>query len=253
MSIVRSWRRPSRAIVSALLLVQLLAAPARAAYQATLDSNESGFEPPCVDFTDSLPAKMLKAAATAYTRLGYTTGSFTKSSFTRSHTLARTVGDWAYYVHSHGDYYWNSADQRRYSGFRDDGGDCTQAVVYSKDIALKRAGRPTNLVVISSCHNAEPNTTLPAAFGIAKKKGQADSWQGPTFYLGYLGNAFDSDEWAFEQRFWDALADLHTVGEAFDIASLGSFGHADFAADWWGSYTWYGFAGPLVYDCPRCL
>ena len=46
--------------------------------------------------------------------------------------------------------------------------------IYSKDIAQKRAGRATNLVVISTCHNAEANTTLPAAFGIAKTKGTFD-------------------------------------------------------------------------------
>ena len=71
--------------------------------------------------------------------------------------------------------------------------------------------------------------------------------------MSYLGTAYDNDEWVFEQRFWDALSTVHTVGQAFDIANLGSFTHSDFAADWWGSYTWYGFAGPLVFDCPRCL
>lgn len=247
-----SWRRPIRIIAPALLLVLLAAGPTRAGYQATTDSNESAFEPPCVDFTDALPGKMLKAATAAYTRLGYATGTYTTTSFTRAHTLMRTVSDWAYYVHSHGDYYWHSGDQRRYSGFREDAGKCNQAVIYSKDIALKRAGRATNLVVISTCHNAEANTTLPAAFGIAKTKGTFEDL-GPTFYLGYLGTAYDSDEWVFEQRFWDALATLHTVGEAFDIADLGSFGHADFAADWWGNYAWYGIAGPIVFDCPRCL
>lgn len=252
MSIGRSWRRPISSLAPALLLALAIAGPARAGYQATAESNESGFEPPCVDFSDSLPAKMLKAAASAYTRLGYATGTYTTSSFTRAHTMMRTVSDWGYYVHSHGDYYWHPGDQRRYSGFREDAGKCTQAVIYSKDIAAKRAGRPTNLVVISTCHNAERNTTLPAAFGIPKMKSTVDKL-GPRFYLGYLGNAFDSDEWVFEQRFWDALASLHTVGEAFDIANLGSFGHADFAADWWGSYTWYGFSGPFVPACSRCL
>ena len=32
-------------------------------------------------------------------------------------------------------------DQRRYSGFREDAGKCSQAVIFSKDIAPKRAGR----------------------------------------------------------------------------------------------------------------
>jgi hypothetical protein len=235
-----------------MLLAALAVGPVRAGYQATADSNESAFLPPCVGFSDSLPAKMLKAASAAYGALGYATGTYTTTSFTRSHTLSRTVSDWAYYVHSHGDYYWHPTDQRRYSGFREDSGSCTQSVIYSKDIALKRAGRPTNLIVISTCHNAEANTTLPAAFGIQMTKGSADRWLGPTFYLGYLGSAYDSDEWIFEQRFWDALKTHHSVGEAFDIASLGNFGHSDFAADWWGSYTWYGIAGPYQQACPQC-
>ena len=84
-----------------------------------------------------------------------------------------------YYVHSHGDYYWHPADQRRYSGFREDSGDCNQSVVYSKDIKDKRAGRATNLVVISTCFNGDANTTMPGAFGIAKTKAGELDWNGP--------------------------------------------------------------------------
>ena len=51
-------------------------------------------------------------------------------------------------------------------GFRD----CTQAVVFSKDIKAKRAGRQSNLVFVSTCHAADANTTLPDAFAIAKTK-----------------------------------------------------------------------------------
>jgi hypothetical protein len=248
----RSWRRPIRMLAPAVLLLLVAAGPVRAGYQATVDSNESAFEPPCVDFTDSLPAKMRKAAGAAYVSLGYATQQNTEGAFTRAHTLMRTASDWAYYVHSHGDYYWHAGDQRRYSGFREDANKCDQAVIFSKDIAQKRSGHATNLVVMSTCHNADPNTTMPAAFGIPKTKGALDKL-GPTFYLGYLGTAYDNDEWVFEQRFWDAIATLHTVGEAFDIASLAWFTHADFGADWWGSYNWYGIAGPFVFDCPRCL
>jgi hypothetical protein len=95
-----SWRRPIRTIAAALFLVLLAAGPTQAAYQATVDSNESAFQPPCVGFTDALPAKMLKAATAAYKKLGYATAPYTTTSFTRAHTLARTDTDWAYYVHS---------------------------------------------------------------------------------------------------------------------------------------------------------
>ena len=246
------WRRWLAPLLSALLLASVAVVPARAAYQATIDSNVSAFQPPCVGYFDSLPTRMLNAAKAAYTTLGYSASAFSGASFTRAHTLSRTVNDWGYYVHSHGDYYWHSGDQRRYSGFREDGGDCTQAVVYSKDIATKRAGRESNLVVISTCFNGDAITTLPAAFGIEKVKATGDSWNGPEFFLAYHGESFDNDEWTFEQRFWNAIANHARVGEAFDIASLGAFTHADFEAEWWGSYNAFGIAGPYKPVCPAC-
>lgn len=249
MSLERWWRPCIPLLIACLALSTLAVGPTEAGYQASVYSNESAFRPPCVGFTDSLPAKMLAAAKSAYARLGYTTGAYTTTSFTRSSVLSRTVNDWGFYVHSHGDYYWHSGDQRRYSGFREDGGDCSQAVVYSKDIAAKRAGRPTNLVVISTCYNGDSYTTLPAAFGIAKTK---VAWNGPVFFLGYLGEAYDNDEWTFEQRFWDALAKGRHAGQAFDIAGLGSFTHASFGADWWGSYDSFGLAGPYDPPCTAC-
>ena len=245
-----SWIVPR--VLPALVLGCLVAGPARASYQATVDSNESAFAPPCVDFVDSFPAKMLTAAKAAFVDLGYNTAAYTTTQFTRSHTLMRTVNDWSYYAHSHGDYYWHSGDGRRYTGYREDGGDCNQPVIFSKDVAAKRAGRQSNLVVMSMCHNADANTTMPGAFGISKSKATGDSWNGPEFFLGYLGTAFDNDEWTFEQRFWDALGDDHSVGRAFDIAMLGNFAHSDFDADWWGSYNWYGLPG-LLDPCRTCV
>jgi hypothetical protein len=248
----RWWRRCIPLSLPALALATLAISPVRAGYQATADSNKTAFAPPCVGFTDSYPTKMLQAAQAAYARLGYTVTGYSGAAFTRAHTLSRTVNDWGYYVHSHGDYYWHATDGRRYSGFREDGGDCTQPVIFSKDIAAKRLGRPSNLVVISTCHNAEANTTLPAAFAIEKVKAVGDVYDGPEFYLGYLGSAYDSDEFIFEQRFWDALARGRSVGQAFDVAALGSFNHADFGADWWGTYIWTGHAGPYSPNCPAC-
>ena len=125
-------------------------------------------------------------------------------------------------------------------------------MIFSKDIAAKRAGRQSNLVVMSMCHNADSNTTMPSAFGIAKSKATGEAWNGPEFFLGYVGTAFDNDEWTFEQRFWDALASNRSVGRAFDIANLGNFTHADFEADWWGSYNWYGLPG-LLNPCRTCV
>jgi hypothetical protein len=74
----------------------------------------------------------------------------------------------------------------------------------------------------------------------------------PNFYLGYLGAAWDSDEFAFETRFWNALGPGLGVGKAFDVAKLGSF-TVGFAANWYGSYLWTGRAGPLPSGCTKCL
>lgn len=225
---------------------------ALAGYQGTADSNVTAFSVSCLGWSDPHPARMLAMAVSAMKGLGYTTTGYSRTAFTRAHTMSRTVGDWAYYVHSHGDYYWNATDARRYSGFREDSGDCAQSVIFSKDIAARRAGRATNLVLISTCHNGESNTTLPAAFGIAKDKAGIGDWNGPSFYVGYLGSAFDNDEETFEAIFWDALSHGKGVGAAYDRAMLGDFTHADFDADWWGSYAWSGKAGPGT-TCLKCL
>ncbi len=249
------WNRRLMLLILAASLATSAAAPggsARAAYQGTVASNETAFEPPCLAFDDPFPEKMLRAAVTGLTALGYTTRSYTGAAFTRAAYLGRTVNDWGTYVHSHGDHYWLAADGRRYSGFREDSGDCSQAVVYSKDIAAKRAGRQSNLVVMSMCHVGEDVSTMPGAFSIAKKKFGNGSWGGPTFFVGYLGAAWDNDEWEFEVAFWDAIGPGYGAGEAFDVAAAQVFAHP-FQANWWGSYVYTGRAGPLSSGCDRCL
>lgn len=249
----RAWIPP---LIGGLALLTGLVGPVRpatalAAYQATADSNESAFEPPCLGWDDPRPERMLTLAVNGMAALGYDVKGYKGAAFTKAHTLSRTVNDWSYYVHSHGDYYWYAPEARRYSGFREDSGDCAQSVVFSKEIVAKRAGRATNLVVISTCFNGDSNTTLPGAFGIAKSKAGELQWNGPEFYVGYLGEAFDNDEEAFETTFWDALKRGRGVGPAFELALLEHFTHP-FDADWWGSYVWSGRAGPGS-TCPKCL
>jgi len=222
--------------------------PALAGYQASVDSNVSAFRGPCVGFTDTHPARMLSLAVSGLRSLGYTVSSYSGAGFSRSAVLARTVNDYGFYVHSHGDEYWNAGAQRRYNGFREDSGDCNQAVIFSSDIAAARAGRFTNLVVISTCHNADPATTLPGAFGIARSKVQTGASH---FYLGYVGIAYDNDEQAFETAFWSALKRGLSVGVAFDLGGDQNFSHP-LDADWWGTYTWSGHAGAAS-GCTRCL
>jgi hypothetical protein len=248
---VRWWRRFIPSLLAAVVVMGGSVAAVEAAYPASIDVNRSGFNPPCDGDLNFIVPKMQTAAKAGFARLAHVASDFTGAQFTRAATLARTPSDWGYYVHSHGDYYLNS-DGRRYTGFREDSGDCSQSVIFSKDIKAKRAGRQSNLVFISTCHSADSITTLPDAFAIAKTKSTGTIDQGPEFYVGYLGVQWDSDEWTFEQRFWNALAAGKGVGAAFDVAMLGAFGHASFDANWWGTYWWTGVAGPWTVGCSTC-
>ncbi len=246
------WPRHLALLTVALLLGCSGAGPARAAtYPATIDVNNTAFEPVCLGFHDSYPEKMIVAALNAYAALGYDARAYTGSMFTRAHTLMRTPGDWGYYVHSHGDNYLLPDGSARNYGFREDSGDCGQSVIYARDIAAKRANRQSNLVFISTCHNGESGSQMPAAFAIEKVKRLPNSWNGPEFYVGYVGSIWDSDQWTFEAHFWDAIGPGYGAGHAFDVAAAQVFGHT-FAANWWGSYVYTGRAGPLP-TCSRCL
>jgi hypothetical protein len=246
----RWWRPLAPPLLAVAILMTGSAATALAAYPASIDVNQTAFNPPCDGDVNNIVPKMLTAAKAGFNRLGHVASSFTGAAFTKAATLKRTPADWGYYVHSHGDSYLNP-DGKRYTGFREDSGDCSQAVVFSKDIKAKRLGRQSNLVFISTCHAADSGTTMPDAFGIAKTKSVGGTSQGPEFYLGYIGIQWDSDEWIFEQRYWNALAAGKSVGAAFDVAMLGAFNHASFDANWWGTYWWSGAAGPMTV-CSNC-
>jgi hypothetical protein len=246
------WRLLGPPVLAATVLMTGSVAAVFAAYPASVDVNTTAFNPPCDGDVNNIVPKMQTAAKAAYARLGHDATAFTGVNFTRAKTLARMPNDWGYYVHSHGDYYWHAADGRRYTGFREDSGDCVQAVIFSKDIALKRAGRQSNLVFVSTCHAADSNTTMPGAFAIEKTKSSGAVTQGPEFYVGYVGLQWDSDEWIFEQRFWNGLAGGKSVGASFDVAMLGAFSSPGFDADWWGTYQWSGVAGPWTV-CRNCL
>jgi hypothetical protein len=248
---VRWWRPLAPPLLAvAVLMTGSAAALAASPYPASIDVNRTGFNPPCDDDANLIVPKMQAAAKAGFGRLGHLAEDYTGAEFTKAATLKRTPTDWGYYVHSHGDYYLN-ADGSRYTGFREDSGDCSQSVIFSKEIKAKRLGRQSNLVFISTCHAADAITTMPGAFAIAKTKSVGAANQGPEFFVGYIGVQWDSDEWIFEQRFWNALAGGKSVGAAFDVAMLGSFAHAGFDADWWGTYHWSGVAGPWT-TCATC-
>ena len=237
-------------LLAMMALAAVAAGPARAAYQATVDTNVSAFSFDCLKINDTYPSKMRAAAVAGFRNLGFATTSYSGAVFTRAHVLARTVADWGYYVHSHGDHYYNP-DGKRYAGFKEDAGLCSGAkTVFSKEIAVARATQKANLVIMSTCHLGETNTTMPGAFGIPMVKARPGAWAGPNFYLGYIGLTWDSDEYAFETRFWNALGPGLGVGQAYDVAKLGSF-NVGFAPNWYGSYLWNGRAGPLP-TCDKC-
>jgi hypothetical protein len=246
------WLRSFAALVGAAALVAAAAGPARAAYQASADSNTTAFSLNCIGFNDAYPARMLSAALGGYANLGYTTTAYSGTAFSKTQVLSRTLNDWGFYVHSHGDNYAYSGSTRDF-GFREDAGMCSGArIIFARDISAVRRGRTSNLVIMSTCHLGESATTMPGAFAITKTKAGWGAWAGPSFYLGYLGEAWDSDEYAFETRFWSAIGPGYGVGQAFDVARLGSF-NVGFAANWYGSYVWTGRAGPLPSGCASCL
>ena len=245
------WLRSLAVLLGTAALVVAAAGPVRAAFPAAADSNTTAFSFNCIKVNDTFPAKMLASALAGYRNLGYLTSGFSGTSFSKTQVLASIHDDWGFYVHSHGDNYLYSGTTRDY-GFKEDAGLCTGArTIFARDISAVRLGRPSNLVVISTCHLGESGTTMPGAFGIAKKRAGVGAWAGPSFYLGYLGEAWDSDEYAFETRFWGAIGPGYGVGKAFDIASLGSF-NVGFGANWYGSYVWNGRAGPMPSPCPQC-
>lgn len=247
------WHFPAAALAIALVAGSAAGPlPARAEFisdfQGSVYSNWTAFNP-CLGINDTFPEKMRKNALAAFTTLGFTTASFTKDLFTRKKFLARVPGDYGVYVHSHGDFYGGLP------GFRADAGVCSGAVIDSEDIAARRDPKhQTNLVVMSTCHLGEAvaKNNLPLVFGIEKVKAGANDWNGPEFYLGYVGSVWDSDQWEFETIFWDRLLNGKSVGRAFDLALAGGSYHAGFGANWWGSYAYNGKA-TIAGGCYPCV
>ena len=95
-------RRRLSALLAASLSMAAFAAPANAAFPATVAVNNTAFNPVCLGFEDSFPEKMYAAAKAEYARLGYSVAGETGAGFTRAALLARTANDWSFYVHSTG-------------------------------------------------------------------------------------------------------------------------------------------------------
>ena len=253
----RSWHR-LRGLLAALVVAIVIVGPARAdSIQGSVYSNVTALSV-CDDTPDTISAQLRDLARGAMTSLGYSTTAFSGKPFAKPTVLARASVDLGAYVHSHGDFYGAGDIQ----GFRDDGGDCTQAVVYATEIRKARItsdGRlfGAKLVVMSTCHLAEaPRNGYPAmseAYGIERVKSDPTGagYRGPEFFLGYRGLAWSSDMLRFESAFWGYVTDGWNVGDAFRLSLAGNTLRWGTVPDWFGSYTFSGRAMPTS-PCLTC-
>ena len=241
-----------------LLLAASLAAPlaATTSSTATVLANRTAFNQPCVGFTSTAPDRLAAQASGALRALGWSVDQTVGPQFNQREALREIAPAGAIYVHSHGDHYVDVVSGRRSSGFRVDGGLCSNApTVIAPEISVVRpGGAPMILAVISTCHNGERASKLPAAFGIAMKR-VAPGTPGPrSFYLGYAGIAWVRGIVRFEERFWRGLRRGLSAGAAFDQGLLSGFAPDDLSPEWWGNYNLIPTApsrSPLPFGGPR--
>jgi hypothetical protein len=247
----RWWHRLGPPIALALSLVSVVG-PTRAAYQGSVYSNITAFDT-CDGTSDTISAELRSIARDAYRYFGYSTTAFVRGDFTRAKVLARNPADTGVYVHSHGDFYGSGDVQ----GFRDDGGDCSQAVVNATDIKKGRAGG-ANLVVMSTCHLGEASVnnavSMSEAYGIERKRSDpsGNGYRGPEFFLGYRGLAWTADQLRFEKAFFDYATNGKNLGDAFKLAMAAGTIRFDTDPTWYGTYTYSGRPSPVL-PCDLCL
>ena len=228
-------------MLAPLLLAASLAAPLAVtpSSPATVLANRTSFSQPCVGFTSTAPERLATQASSALRALGWSVDQVVGPQFNQSEALQQIAPVGALYVHSHGDHYWDAVAGRRSSGFRVDGGACSNAptVIAPEISAVRPSTPPLILAVISTCHNGERASKLPAAFGIAMKKVSPGALGPRSFYLGYAGVAWVRGIVRFEQHFWRALRRGLSAGAAFDHGLLSGFSPADLTPEWWGNYN----------------
>ena len=228
-------------MLAPLLLAASLAAPLAVtpSSPATVLANRTAFSQPCVGFTSTAPERLATQASSALRALGWSVDQVVGPQFNQSEALQQIAPVGALYVHSHGDHYWDAATGRRSSGFRVDGGACNNAptVIAPEISAVRPSTPPLILAVISTCHNGERASKLPAAFGIAMKKVSPGTLGPRSFYLGYAGIAWVRGIVRFEQHFWRALRRGLSAGAAFDRGLLSGFSPTDLTPEWWGNYN----------------
>ena len=203
---------------------------------AVVFANRTAFAEECTGTVNTQPDRLARQARTALAALGWEVGGAVGPTFTRRAMLASAAAA-ALYVHSHGDLYWDAKSDSRGGGFRADAGLCLGApIVLPSEIAAMRRGAPAaSLVYISSCHNGERASRLPAAFGIAQRKVQGVN-EPDSFYVSYAGTAWQGAAVRFERAFWRGLLDGATTGAAFDRALLIAYDPEHLTPEWWGGY-----------------
>ena len=247
------WRRLVLLCLTANLAIAVSTVPTAAAYQASVYDNKTAFTT-CAGLNTTIPQQLRALAVDAFKFMGYAPSSFEAATFTASRVLSRVPSDQGFYVHSHGDHYWIGW------GFREDNGSCTQGIVTSSQIRSKRIDpatnqlRQANVVVASTCHLGESTSDFPDAFGVAKQRSTSTgaNYQGPRFFLGYIGTAWTNDMLSFEAAFWKYVKSGRGLGEAFGLALRNAPLSGLTTPNWWGTYTYSGSPLPSQ-PCSRCL
>ncbi|MEI6156381.1 MAG: hypothetical protein WCP88_04180 [bacterium] len=204
---------------------------------AAVFANRTAFAEECTGTANTQPDRLARQARSAFAALGWEVGGAVGPTFTR-HSLLASATVSALYVHSHGDLYWDSKADSRVGGFRADAGVCLGApILLPSEIAAMRRGAPAaSLIYISTCHNGERASRLSAAFGIAQRKVQGAN-EPDSFYVGYVGIAWQGAALRFERAFWRGLLDGATAGAAFDRALLVAYDPKHLIPEWWGGYN----------------
>jgi len=248
----RWWHRLGPTLAAFAVTLALGAAPVQAEYQASDYANVTAFDV-CDGTSDTISADLKVIARDAYRYFGYTTSTYAGDTFTKGKVLARNPGDVGIYVHSHGDFYGANDIQ----GFRDDGGDCSQAIVYANEIKKGRTGG-ANLVVMSTCHLGEAGrngyASMSEVYGIERKRSDPSGggYRGPEFFLGYKGLAWTADQLRFERAFFDYATNGKNLGEAFKLALAAATIRYATEPTWFGTYTYSGRPSPVL-PCELCL
>lgn len=208
---------------------------------AAVLANVTAFNRPCVGFVSSTPQRLAATASGTLRALGWEVSSAIGPTFGANVSLQMIAPAGAIYVHSHGDHYIDPKSGARSSGFRVDGGYCSNApkVIAPQIVAQRGAAAPVMLAVVSTCHNGERASKLPAAFGIAMRKTAPGETGARSFYLGYAGIAWVRAAARFERAFWREIGSGASAGAAFEEALLAGFDPSDLSPEWWGSYDLY--------------